>query len=305
MFFTNSNIQFNSFYDDPGVNLNPTSLGETWDASKKEAEARGQLLSSYDNLATVYDEHNKKVKDITGVELGNPTRIMMPGDGRDDERRQFMSDFDQYKTDGGGLNQLDYLRQWRENAYRKQLMELADKHPDKRGDLLPDRSFIEAGYAKRGETEQRVAKTWEKSNQGALDWMAWIGGQAHAGFTDPVNILTMLFGFGGVGTGAKGLAMAFLKNGGFNAGIEVAQQPFIQSNNAQAGDVSGWEAGATAVGGAFLLGGALDTAVRGTARGLRYGLGYEPVVRDGIVVGYRRKAEPGKDGAAPAVAPSP
>ena len=307
MFFTKPNIPLsNSFYTEPVERVdpaNPASLSEQFGQARKEDDAAHEMLSEYWNLGKVYADHNRKVKDLTGVELPNPSEMTFgyfDEDGPSNKAR-FYGDLQKYRDDGGTGSQTAFYDQWREKVYRERLEEVAAKHPDKRSQIIPDATFQEQGYAARNLEVKKSEDVWNRSRQTTLDRAAWLAGSVWGSFDDPVNLVTMPLGFGGkVATGARGVAMGFLKAGASNAAIEAGIQPFVQDYANRAGDFSGWAPAANAVGAAFLFGGALDAGVRSVARGLRSGMGYEPVVKDGVVESYRKIERDGTTSELPA-----
>ena len=297
MFYTTPRLTSDSWYKDPSSDLgDEANWLEVAESAADSLLKSNSLLSGHWNLDKTYDDHIAKVKEITGKELRNPTSLTYGVYESDDERRRFNADLAKYREDGGSLSDWGYSKQWREQEFRRQLGELAAAHPDKTSELLPDMSFLEQSYGVARKAQDREHAVWDRSDKGIGAWSASLAGALWGSAQDPVNWITAPIGFSGVGTGAKGLAMGFLKAGTANAAVEAAVQPFVQSYRSEAGLDSGAEQAATAIGGAFLFGGALDTTVRGIARGLRYSFGYEPIIVNGVVRGYRKR------GAAPAIA---
>lgn len=294
------------WYQEPKAPDDPTGWSEIARSTRDASHASNELLSGYWNLNSAYDDHIKKVKELTGAELRNPNSLTYGVYESDDEKRRFKADLDQYRNDGGAANDWAYSKTWREKEFRRQLEDLAVKHPEHRPYLLPDASFISQAYDRAHRAEKREADVWDRSNKSVFDYSAWLAGGLWAAAEDPVNWVTAPLGAGGAAVGAKGLAMGALKAGGLNAAVEAGVQPFVQSYRGQAGLDSGFDNAAVAVGSAFAFGAGADAGIRGIARGLRFGMGYEPVVHDGVVVGYRKRGEaPVVDGLTPAPAIPP
>lgn len=289
MFFTKPDLDFSSGYVEPKpVDPNDTaSIMDVGRAAYDSAKKTNEIMSGHLNLRSVYDDHNAKVKALTGADLANPENGDI-GVYDFDTRRKIEMDWQQYQSDGGTLSRNWFLRQWRENDYKRQLGELAEKHPDKRNEILPKTSFQSQAFDVARRAEETELATWEKSKKGAADWAAWLGGNLAAAATDPVNMITAPIGFG-AGTGIKGLLAAALKAGAVNASVEAGVQPFVQDYRNQVGLTSGIGPAALAIGSAAGFGAGLDLGVRGTFRGVAHGFGYEPVVKDGIVVSWRKK----------------
>lgn len=289
LFFTKPDLDFSSGYVEPKpVDPNDTaSIMDVGRAAYDSAKKTNEIMSGHLNLRSVYDDHNAKVKALTGADLANPENGDI-GVYDFDTRRKIEMDWQQYQSDGGTLSRNWFLRQWRENDYKRQLGELAEKHPDKRNEILPKTSFQSQAFDVARRAEETELATWEKSKKGAADWAAWLGGNLAAAATDPVNMITAPIGFG-AGTGIKGLLAAALKAGAVNASVEAGVQPFVQDYRNQVGLTSGIGPAALAIGSAAGFGAGLDLGVRGTFRGVAHGFGYEPVVKDGIVVSWRKK----------------
>lgn len=290
MFFTKPDLDFSSGYVEPKP-LDPSDTASIMDvgrAAYDSAKKTNEIMSGHVNLRSVYDDHNAKVKALTGADLANPENGDI-GVYDFDTRRKIETDWQQYQSDGGTLSRNWFLRQWRENDYKRQLGELAEKHPDKRNEILPKTSFQSQAFDVARRAEETDLATWEKSKKGAAGWAAWLGGNLAAAATDPVNMITAPIGFG-AGTGIKGLLAAALKAGAVNASVEAGVQPFVQDYRNQVGLTSGLGPASVAIGSAAVFGAGLDIGVRGTFRGVAHGFGYEPVVKDGIVVSWRKKS---------------
>lgn len=291
MFYTRpQNLNFASMYTEPVENPT-TGFMDVFRASQASDDAGREVLSSYWNLSSVYDDHNAKVKALTGKELSNP-RKRYPGSFADaDEMQRYNSAVRQYRDDGGTASSAAFYERWAEDEYRRKLDEITAQHPDKRGELLPETTFAQQAMARVGRAETTLQKA--KEGYGSNAWIPEIIGSIWGGHDDPVFWLTAPIGFGGAGAGIKGLALAALKNGTANAAVEASLQPWVQSYRSQAGVSSGIEDAAYSVGGAFAFGAGIDAGVRGIARTLRAGLGYQPVVKDGVVVSYRKADDQG------------
>lgn len=296
MFFKKPEVDSTNLYAEPAPidPANEASSLEVFKAYKDDVRATGNAMSSSYNIDNIYEDHNRMVKELTGEELPNPRDESV---GVVDYDR-LKEDYSTYQSEGGTEMASSFTSRWIEQEYRKKLETLAEKYPDKRSQILPDQSFISQSYGRRGEALERSQEIYDKSGGDALDWAARASGSAYGALHDPVTWLTMPFGFGGVGLGAKGLAMGFLKTGAINAASEAIIQPGIQSEQNRAGLPSGLGPAATAIGGAFLLGGALDLGIRGSFRAIAPQFGFAPITKDGIVVAWRK---PGQ--ASPSLAP--
>jgi hypothetical protein len=286
MFWEKPDISRGSFYVEPTDIDNPATLSEQFFAARKDMHATGQLASGRDNLAKVYSDQIARVKELTGKDLWNPETF---GIDRDPEMRdRYWSDWNTYQKEGGTLSGTTYRRIWQEQEFRRQLEAIANDRPDLRSQLLPETSFRSQGIKSAIDARQKSADVWQQSQQRPIDYMASFGGMVVGGLEDPVNILTLPFGFGGVGKGMQGILMGGLKAGTANALVEAGVQPFIKSYNERVGLPYGWGDAAIGVGSAFAFGAGVDMTVRGAYRGLAGQFGYAPVVKDGVVVAWRK-----------------
>ena len=292
MFYTKPDLDLSSTAEaPPSPDQEFASRGEVFNTARKAILGANTVWSEFWNASDVYDEHIKKVKGIApDLQIENPeTDYYVSQDSK-----RFYSDFDAYKAEGGGDGYYGFKRTWNERRFREELGKVAEQYPDKASEILPEVSFLSRAYQAARKSETDAADALNRSRQGVLDYGASFAGSLAGGFQDPLTLMTAPVGFaGGVGTGVRGLAMGFLKNGVANAGVEAVMQPFIQADRARAGLESGWAEGAANVRDAFLTGGLLDVGVRGSYRAYRALRGFEPVVRNGAVVGYRKPAADG------------
>lgn len=289
MLYTKPDVSLNSFYAEPQAPDNPASFGELHEAYRQEAHRANEFFSGNYNEYDTYQEHIDRVQKLTGTQLDNPYNVFTFETGNDHLKHQ---------REGGTLGWKEFQKQWRERQFRSKLAELAEKHPALKTQLLPEMSFQEQAYKKARDAEQNARETGERAPNSLTNWGAFITGSAQAMVEDPVNWITAPIGFSGAGLGAKGLAMAFLKNGAANAAVETGVQFLpggVQDMRAESGLYSGLDYSAATIGGAFVLGGALDAGARGIRRGLGYGLGYQPVVRNGAISHWRKPGHPDLD----------
>lgn len=254
--------------------------------------------SGHYNLYDAYDQHNKRVKELTGDDLPNPEDYNRVLDV--DQRKELSKSFDAYKGEGGDLGFDWFQRKWYEDDYRKRLEGIAHKHPDKRGDLIPERSFRDQGLQiRRDYMAERQAMDLRTNNP--IGWAAYLLGSVTTLRYDPIMYMTMPFGFP-AGVGVKSILMAGAKNGAINATTELGAQLApggVMEQNRQAGIDYTTADALTVAGMAGLAGFGLDVGVRSGYRGIRTAFGHVPVVKDGIVVGWRPKGETAKADADP------
>lgn len=262
--------------------LPASSMGERW-SSAIEAQQKAYNLNSA--LATKEAEFDKTIDglfELTGQRFDNPMRAAW-------------------------IEVVDGVRVPRRSdpvlAFEQRIDELAAQQPDKSREILAFRGSLQRAYEARNAAVARDADVVERSQYkinlpllGPVDPVSMAGGM-WGSLSDPTTLIVNAIG--SAGTGAR-LGYHFLRAGLINAGAEVAQQPFIKQWANEAGDPYGWDQAARSVVASALLGGALDTAVRGSARGIQRARGLEPVRKDGLITGWRSPAE--KDAALDAAA---
>jgi hypothetical protein len=293
LFYTKPDLSTAGLYQPP----EPNGTASDWDvlsSSYKSAVESNSFLSGESNLRSVYDDHNKTVKKLTGEELANPQfdLRMDPFQGSNQDRAAYWKEYNQHRSEGGQMGQKDFMDRWIEKNYRRQLEEIAAKYPELRGQLLPDLEFKQQAYQRAADAEKKEQEIWQKSNKGIGSYAAWIAGGLGAAAVDPVNWLTAPIGWGKAINGARGLALAFAKGGAANAlaeGIIQFTPGGVQDYRYEAGLYSGVGPGLEAMGGAFLFGGALDAGGRALTRGTRYGLNYEPVLKGNEIIGWQKR----------------
>jgi hypothetical protein len=255
----------------------------------------GLGISDNINRYTAYDDANKRIKGITGEELFNPGISLGEDWMSDEDRARARADFDTYRNDGGELGYMPFIRdRWAEQEWRARAEKLAEKFPDQRDAFLPKATFEEQGKGLALESSAEAADVWQRSRQGIPEWFAYGAGAMGTQIVDPAFYMSIPFGFG-AGLGAKGLLIAGAKAAGINIGTQALMEPSIAAYQNRIGNNYGLPemAKSLAIAGAF--GAGVDIAGRGLWRAGRRNFGFDPVVRDGIVVGYR----PGGAGRAP------
>ena len=303
MFYTRPDFSTAGRYQEP---LESPGTASDWDvlsSSYKSMVESNSFLSGEWNLRSTYDDHNKKVQELTGEKLANPQfdLRMDPFQGSNKDRSAYWESYRKHRRDGGEMDQKDYMDQWIEKNYRLKLEGIAAKYPELRSQLLPVVEFKHQAYQRAQKAEKNEREVWNRSNKGAGSYAAWMAGGLGAAAVDPVNWLTAPIGWGRAINGARGLALAFAKGGAANAlaeGIIQFTPGGVQDYRSEAGLHSGVGPGLEAMQGAFLFGGLLDAGVRGLARGTRWSVGHEPVLRGDEIIGWRKK------GTAPDVTPS-
>ena len=309
MFYTKPDLSMAGIYQEP---LESSGTASDWDvlgsAWKSQVEANSFLSGEW-NLRSTYDDHNKKVKELTGEELANPQfdLRMDPFQGSNKDRAAYWESYRNHQRDGGELGQKEFMDRWIEQNYRQQLERIAAKYPELRSQLLPDVEFQHQAYQRAQKAEKNEREVWDRSNKGVGAYAAWMAGGLGAAAVDPINWLTAPIGWGKAINGARGLALAFAKGGAANALVEGIIQftpGGVQDYRSEAGLYSGVGPGLEAMQGAFLFGGLLDAGGRSVWRGQKWLRGYEAELRGDEIIGWRKKGT-APDVATPSVAPLP
>ena len=244
------------------------------------------------NRDQVYREKNKKIFDATGEELFNPQQsvygLYYPWMD-DDAKARASTDFETYKADGGELTWGGFIRdRWSEQEWRRRADKAIEKHPELRDEILAPANIGEQGMQVGRDASKRAADVWEQSSKGLGAWAGYLAGGFQGQLVDPAFYMAAPLSFGGAGVGAKGLLMGAAKAAGINMATQAVVEPSIADYQTQMGNQYGLPEMAKSVGMAGLFGAGFDLAGRGAFRSVARGMGYEPVVRDGIVVAWRR-----------------
>ncbi|MEQ1867836.1 MAG: hypothetical protein ABL996_24720, partial [Micropepsaceae bacterium] len=237
MFFSKPDLDFTSAYVEP-TPLDPTNAAtwtEQWRAADKETMERFNSVSGVLNLGDAYQKHIDRVKELTGSDLKNPEHFGIDSSNDPDYRQRYYEDWKTYRGDGGTLDSSTFQRMWQEKEFRRQLDELAVKHPEYRTQILPDQRFRSQGLQAPVDAMRRSEDVWQRSNQSTLDWTAWGVGYLTGALRDPVNLAAAPIGFGGAGLGIKGMLSGGLRAAAANAAVEANIQPFVKSYNERAG----------------------------------------------------------------------
>src|SRR6185503_8345175 len=193
--------------------------------------------------------------------------------------------------------------------FQRRLYELADKYPEMREIIGPDRPLIADANQLRARTEHRDNEAWDKSAQDAAAWLARLGGGFYSMTHDPVQVGTAFAGpWGHAARGIKGLLWMGLKQGAANAGAEALMQPFVQQWRKEAGLDYGVGQAARDIGMAGAFGFAVDAGVRGLVRGGRRAagkpyLGPPDAPHGARLPGAPEQAESAQSGPGPAARP--
>jgi hypothetical protein len=245
----------------------PSSLSEILDTTIESERLGHSSIGKAVAIDRAYDDRIDAVKKATGTELKNPM-----SEAQDPRDVYYPPVVNMEPVDDGTPSPIK-PRYDPEALFRKELSDLAEKHPEQRSIIAPDRSVLDDAKGLTRAAEKRAAETWERSDKGMAAWGARLGGGFYAGMHDPVNIGTLAVGGGPAGLGVRGLAWMALKQAAANAGAEAAIQPFVQAWRKEAGLDYGISQAALDIGMAGAFGGGLDLGVRSIARGFRHAIG--------------------------------
>lgn len=178
--------------------------------------------------------------------------------------------------------------------FESEVQRLAGQMPDKAGEILKFGRVLDRARETRNTAVRRLEDVTARSPFapnvplfGPVDPVA-LAGSLWGSLGDPATLAVNALGAAGKG---GTLLYHFARSALINAGAEVAQQPFIKQWANEAGDPYGWDDAARSVAAAALLGGALDTAVRGGYRGVQRARGLEPVREGALITGWRSPEE--------------
>lgn len=245
-----------------------TSAADVFAATLQAADQTGLHGADY-AMESAADRRNDAIFKATGERLENPMRV-----------------YQLDTPDGVTRNPRDPLAV---DAWQAKLQDLAQRYPQYRDVIQPDVPLFDAGKAEVQRSTASAADTWERAPNSIGAYAAYVGGSLASGAKDPLTWATgPLFPEIRASAGAAGLAWAALKTGTANAALTAAEQPFIQAWRKEAGLDYGIRSAAEETALSFLVGAALDPAVRVTGRGFRKLQGKVPVLNDaGEVIGYK------------------
>lgn len=244
---------------------------DVFEASRQQALQVDNHFARSNLIEEAYEQRIEAIAKATGQRLTSPTRRGAVGmDG-------FLDDIEGQRAE----SEADHF-----TAFDRQLADLAERYPDLRDVIRPDRSPREEAREKARNAERTAGDTLNRYHgpAGTGTLAALAGGMAGM-VQDPVNAGSMLLGpWQGAGAGLKGLLWMAVRQGAWNAGTEAALQPNVAAWRTEAG--LGYDAGdfARNVGTAFAFGGALDLGVRGGYRAIQGARGLVPRLNgDGTV----------------------
>lgn len=255
-------VEFNDWRPSDGTGAGGLSgLGEVFTSSARSFVQSGSVFAGVQSIDEAYERRIKAVKDAVGISLVHPgLRVSLTGEASDP-----YGDFD------------------------KELVDLAERHPDKAALIRADLSPLAEANARRRIAEQNADDVLRRYHGAwGTGTVASFAGGMFGTFQDPVNAMANLIGpWGGARAGINGLIWMGLKQGAANAAVEAAQQPIVQYWRQRAGlNVTAADI-AFQVGAAGALGFGLDAGVRGAYRGVQRARGLEARLDgDGYVDGY-------------------
>ena len=268
----------------PRIATGNVTMVDLFNAADKSAQTLDNVSARSLASDEAIEEHNRQIFAVTGEKLFNP------------HRQHWSSGIIAEDT---AEPELRNQNTW--EMYRQRLAELAEKYPDQRQIIQPNRDPRAAANLYGRKAEQDLMRLRAQYGD---DWWssikanaAMFAGGIAAMRLDPANIAASTVGFNAARVGTKGLLVAATKNAAVNAGVQVAQEPFVQFQRGEAGAASGWEHSAFNVAAAAVFGGALDLGVRATARGVRAARGQVANTDEkGYITGWRPagEAEPPK-----------
>ena len=232
----------------------PSTLAEIFDASTESDRLNHSAFGKVASTADAYEKRIEAIQHATGVRLNNPLDgpvgpSTMSGFGVQEETDPFLD-------------------------FRRQLQELAEKHPQHRAIIEPDKPITADAIGIRRRAERGFEATWDRSDKGVQAWAARLAGGFYGALHDPAQGATLLLGpTQQAAAGIKGLLWMGLKQGAANASVEAGIQPFVQAWRAEAGLPHGFGQAALDIAAAGAFGFGVDALARGTVRGARRAVG--------------------------------
>lgn len=232
----------------------PPSLNDVFAASAESDRLNHSAWGKLSSMSDAYERRIDAIKRVTGVQLNNPLSgpvgpSTMAGFGDQEETDPFVE-------------------------FRRQLHELAEKHPQHRAIIEPDKPISADAIGIRRRAERGWESTWDRSDKGVQGWAARLAGGFYGALHDPAQGATLFLGpTQKAAAGIKGLLWAGIKQGAANASVEAGIQPFVQAWRAEAGLPYGFDQALLDVGAAGLFGFAADSLGRATTRGARRAVG--------------------------------
>jgi hypothetical protein len=232
----------------------PSTMSEIFDVSTESDRLNHSAWGRVASTADAYEKRIEAIKRATGVQLNNPLSgpvgpSTMGGFGVQEETDPFAD-------------------------FQRQLHELAEKHPEHRTIIEPQKPISADAIGIRRRAEHGLESTWDRSDKGMKDWAARLAGGFYGALHDPAQGATLLLGpTQQAAAGIKGLLWMGLKQGAANASVEAGIQPFVQAWRAEAGLPHGFGQAALDIAAAGAFGFGVDALARGTVRGARRAVG--------------------------------
>jgi hypothetical protein len=124
VFYTKPDLSTAGIYQEPLESSGAASDLDVLSSAWKSQVESNSFLSGEWNLRSTYDDHNKKVKELTGEELTNPQfdLRMDAFQGSNKDRAAYWESYRNHqRSDGGEMDQKDFMDRWIEQNYRQQL----------------------------------------------------------------------------------------------------------------------------------------------------------------------------------------
>ncbi len=268
----------------------PASQAEVWRNAWDAVGLGGRLLTGIRREEAAYDADIDAIAKATGQRLLNPLRIDMTEMTRRLSTASNTDDLEIARRDTTHAGYMDRKRQ------------LAEQFPQHAAVIRPDYSPVAEAGRQQAEAEQRLALSLEGSSLavnlpivGRVDPASLAQGFVTTA-TDPFVLVTAPLAGIRTGVGAAQVAWQGVKMAGANAAGAALEAPFVAAWRKRAGLDYTLDDFKQELLGAAAFGFAADVGIRSFARGVRRGLGHEPVTdATGNVTGWKRpdpKADP-------------
>lgn len=218
-------------------------------AAERQTRLVDTINGRQNALAEAADNRIATIRQQTGVELENPFR----GGYANEARERIGGRLDA----AGGLDESE-LPVAQRDIFNEKVDELAQNFPDKAAALNFGQSFEDQARA--------IAASAEQGNkEGEGGFLAQLAGGMWGSRRDPLFVGSLLIGPGlsQASTALARVAYGALKQGLYNAGLQLAAQPAVQAWRAEIGEKSGVVPALETVGLAFLSGAIPGAGIEG------------------------------------------
>ncbi len=153
----------------------PAGVGEVFRSQEEAADNARRWYSFDENRKTVFQDHRKKIKELTGEDMpfGEDSSGILPSmkfQVTPDKEVNLYKDWHDYQREGGTLGFRSFYWSRYENSYRERLEYLAQKYPEHAEAIRPSAlSFESQARQVSLDAERRAQEVWDRSKPGVGD----------------------------------------------------------------------------------------------------------------------------------------